>query len=123
MLYLVKKTIKSATCGFFHIMNPNNNGSFGAAIGGDPLQEAISRRTGQAGATSAVSPASATFNPTTQLPPTQPQQTPQMQPQGATATPQGQPTIPFDATEAQIIIKALSKRLEAGSKYNGGGLV
>lgn len=93
-----------------------NRGSFGAAIGGDPLQAAMAARsTGQAGATQQVSPAAATFDPATQLP--------QGSPQPTGAMPQ--PEMPFQSPESTMIIKALDSRLKALSKQeelkaNGG---
>ena len=100
-------------------MNPNQ-GSFGAAIGGaDPLQEAIARRqTGQAGAMQQVSPASATFDPSTMAPPIQGGPMGGLPPQGL---PQ-EPAMPFESTESVMIIKALDSRLKSISKKEQLGL-
>ena len=97
-------------------------GSGSAVLGGtDPLQQAIARRaTGQAGGTAQVTSAAPGFDPTTQVPQA-PQGTPQA-PQSPTAqgtAPQA-PLMPFDSSEAKMIVSSLAKRLDSHSKFNLG---
>lgn len=99
-------------------MDTQNTGSFGAVLGGaDPVADAMAKRNlGQAGATSAVTPASASFDPSTQVPPAQ----------GGVPMPGGMPPPagppPPDPTmETQMILKTLDSRLKALSKMQMGG--
>jgi len=90
-----------------------NTGSFGAAIGGmsPELQAAMQRRPAGAAVppTSQVSNTAPTADPTTQMP---------LAPTASAATagaPQGapSPTMPFDSSEAKIILSAMGGRLKA----------
>lgn len=103
-------------------MDPNNSGSFGAALptGGDPIQEAMARRaTGQAGVTDQSSMS----------------QTPMPgQPQGAapqvsapqTSAPQPLPGESPATVDRNLILKALDSQLKRFDKQEemklGGGL-
>ena len=97
----------------------NNLGSFGAATGGlsPELQAAIQSRAGGVPASSQVTNSAPTANPETQAPnpmtgaPPMPQQT------ASASAPQ--PNLPFDASEAKIILSAMGTRLKALSKLAG----
>ena len=95
----------------------NNTGSFGAAIGGmsPELQAAMQRRAG-AGAvptSDQVSNTAPTADPSTQMP-TAP--TASAATAGAPAT---NPQLPFDSSEAKIILQAMGGRLKALSRLAG----
>lgn len=122
-------------------MNPNNHGSFGAAIGGmsPELQAAMSSRQGNpaAGATQQVSGQAAYQAPQTPPPPTA---LPQAQGMGAvgqgamggslTGNPEegmgqqpltnaGVSPAPFDPAEVKLILSAMNGRMKAISRLQG----
>lgn len=101
-----------------------NFGSGNQLLGGDAnnaLNEAIARRqTGGAGATQQVSPAAATFDPTTQTPSLQAGGAPQMPGQaGAAGASMPQPATPFESPEAKMIVGGVLSRLKALSQLQG----
>lgn len=93
-------------------------GNFGSAIGGgDPIQEAMSRRGMGVGVTQQVSPASPNFDQQA-TPVSGVGQAPSPVPQGtplSTGTSQGLPPGSF---EAETIVKALDSRLKTLSKID-----
>lgn len=98
-----------------------DTGSFGAAAGGiSPELQAAMQRRGQGGATAAVTQGAPGFDPLVQ-PAQAPTGAPPM-PMGAVpAQPSAQaptPALPFDSSEAQLIIKSLDSRLKALSKVD-----
>jgi len=106
-------------------LNMENTGSFGSAIGGltPELQAAMQSRQGNpnAGATSQVSNTAPTSDPSSQVPPMQggmpPQaQAPQQASQQAPLSPSG---LPFDPSDAKIILGAMGGWLKTLSKSAG----
>jgi hypothetical protein len=101
--------------GFFIEME--NTGSFGSAIGGgSAIAEAMSRRGMGGGATNQVSPASATFDPSTQPSPQATNSVAATPAAGGGSTPSA--GVPAGSFEAETIIKALDSRLKSLSKID-----
>ena len=88
-----------------------DTGSFGAAIGGmtPELQAAVQRRAGGSAVapTAQVSNSAPTADPSIQMP------TPPTASAATAGAPAQQPNLPFDSSEAKIILQAMSGRLKA----------
>ena len=108
----------------------DQTGNFGAAAGGisPELQAALSRRQNpgaNSGAMGQVTQGAPTFDPSIQpgTPPTGGAPMPGGQPPMPGGDPMAQapaaPSLPFDASEASVIIKAMDSRLKSLSKLQG----
>lgn len=99
-------------------------GSASPQVGGtDALNQAVARRqTGEAGATSQVTPAAPTYDPATQTPP-MPMSSGGGMPTASAATAgapaPATPAMPVDPAELKMIVGSLSNRLKAISKLQG----
>ena len=103
-------------------MNPNNTGSFGAAIGGmsPELQAAVQRRAGgnPSGTMGQTSNTAPTNNPQTQIPPSSPAPNPSP-PNPVSVGMGGGAGLPSGSDESSLIVKALTGRLQSLSKIQG----